>query len=151
MSKIKIGDQIPKFSLEDQHGNMVSIETYLGKPLVIYFYPKDDTPGCIREACYFRDQFEVFAEHGAEIIGISTDSPKSHLKFAKKYKLNFTLLSDKSREVEKLFGVKRSVLGLLPGRVTFVFDKEGIVRHVFNSQFKAEQHVEEALQIIKQF
>ena len=103
MSKsIATGDTIPDFSLLDQNGSEFNIKDKIGKPLVIYFYPKDDTPGCIREACTFRDQFDVFNDYGAEIIGISTDSPASHLKFAKKYNLNFTLLSDQNRKVEKL-------------------------------------------------
>ena len=152
MSKsIATGDTIPDFSLLDQNGSVFNIKDKIGKPLVIYFYPKDDTPGCIREACTFRDQFDVFNDYGAEIIGISTDSPASHLKFAKKYNLNFTLLSDQNRKVEKLFGVPRTALGFLTGRVTYIVDKNGIVRHLFNSLFKAEQHVDEALKIISTF
>lgn len=148
---LAVGDTIPEFSLLDQNGIELSIKTKLGKPLIVYFYPKDDTPGCIKEACYFQDQYEVFAEHGADIIGISNDSPKSHLAFAQKYNLNFTLLSDKGRKVEKLFGVPRTVLGLLPGRVTFVIDATGVIKHVFKSQFKTEKHVDEAIKIIKTF
>ena len=149
--KLAVGNTIPEFTLLDQNEIEVNIKNKLGKPLVVYFYPKDDTPGCTKEACYFRDQFDVFAEHGAEIIGISNDSPKSHFKFAQKYNLNFTLLSDKGGKVEKLFGVPRTVLGLLPGRVTYIIDAKGIIRHIFNSQFKAEKHVDEALKIIKTF
>lgn len=147
--KINIGDTIPTFSLPDQHGKEVAIASKIGRPLVIYFYPKDDTPGCTKEACSFRDQYDVFAEHGAEVIGISSDSPQSHLAFAKKYNLNFTLLSDEKGKVEKLFGVPRSVLGLISGRVTYIVDKEGVVRHIFNSLFNAEKHVEEALRVIR--
>lgn len=147
--KINIGDTIPFFSLPDQYGKQVAIAEKIGKPLVIYFYPKDDTPGCTREACSFRDQYDVFTKHGAEVIGISSDSPRSHLAFAKKYNLNFTLLSDEKGHVEKLFGVPRSILGLISGRVTYIVDKKGVVRHIFNSLFNAEKHVEEALRVIQ--
>ena len=146
---IGVGDTIPEFSLLDQHSQQVNIIDKIGKPLVIYFYPKDDTPGCTREACTFRDQFDVFNDFGAEIIGISSDSPKSHLKFAKKHNLNFTLLSDQTKKVEKLFRVPRSVLGFITGRVTYVVDKNGTVVHTFNSLLNAEKHVDEALEIIK--
>ncbi|MEQ6119754.1 peroxiredoxin [Reichenbachiella sp. MALMAid0571] len=148
-NKISVGDTIPNFTLLDQNSKEVSITNKIGQPLVIYFYPKDDTPGCTKEACSFRDQYDVFGEYGTEIIGISSDSPASHLKFAKKYNLNFILLSDEKGEVEKLFGVPRSVLGLISGRVTYIIDKNGVVRHVFNSLFNAEKHVEESLRIIK--
>jgi len=148
-NKITIGDTIPNFTLLDQNGVGVTIKDKIGKPLVIYFYPKDDTPGCTKEACSFRDQYDVFGEYGTEIIGISSDSPASHLKFAKKYNLNFTLLSDENGEVEKLFGVPRTALGLIAGRVTYIIDKNGVVRHIFNSLLNAEKHVEESLRIIK--
>ena len=143
------GDQIPEFKLQDQNEQEINITDRIGVPLVIYFYPKDDTPGCVKEACSFRDQFDVFKDYGAEVIGISGDSPSSHARFAKKYRLNFTLLSDKGGRVQKLFGVPKSLFGLLPGRVTYIVDKEGIIRHTFNSQFNAEKHVDEALKIIK--
>ena len=147
---LKEGDKVPAFSLPDQHENLVDMADFIGNfPLVIYFYPKDDTPGCTREACYFRDQYEVFSDSGAKIFGISGDSPKSHLKFAQKYNLPFTLLSDEKKKVQNLFGVPSSFLGLLPGRVTFIVDKKGIIRYVFDSQFQAEKHVDEALRIIK--
>lgn len=148
-NRINIGDTLPSFTLQDQNGELISSKNKIGKPLVVYFYPKDDTPGCTKEACSFRDQFDVFGEYGAEIIGISSDSPASHLKFAKKYNLNFTLLSDEKSEVEKRFGVPRTVLGLISGRVTYIIDKNGIVVHIFNSLFNAEKHVEESLRIIK--
>ena len=148
-NKIQIGDTIPDFTLPNQNNKEISIKDKIGKPLVIYFYPKDDTPGCTKEACSFRDQYDVFGEYGAEIIGISSDSPASHLKFAKKHNLNFTLLSDEKGEVEKLFGVPRTVLGLISGRVTYITDRNGVVIHIFNSLFNAEKHVEESLRIIK--
>jgi peroxiredoxin Q/BCP len=111
---------------------------------VIYFYPKDDTTGCTIEACRFRDDFDSFRVTGAEVIGISDDSSESHHQFASKYGLPFTLLSDKGGTVRKLYGVKK-LLGVIPGRVTFVIDRKGIVRHVFSSQSSPARHVEEAL------
>ena len=146
---IGAGDTIPEFSLLDQHSKEVNIKDKIGRPLIIYFYPKDDTPGCTQEACTFRDQFDVFNDYGAQIIGIRADSPKSHLRFAKKHNLNFTLLSDQNKKVEKLFKVPRSVLGFIAGRVTYVIDKNGTVVHTFNSLLNAEKHVVEALEIIK--
>lgn len=143
---------VPVISLPDQHGNLVNFGDFIKKhPLVIYFYPKDDTPGCTREACGFRDQFEVFQEAGAKIFGISADSPKSHLKFVERYRLPFSLLSDQEKKVQKQFGVSSSLFGLLPGRVTFIIDREGIIRKVFNSQFQASKHVEEAVRVIRKF
>lgn len=149
--KIKTGTRIPTFVLPDQNGENVDIENLFGKSnLVIYFYPKDDTPGCTAEACSFRDQFADFEDIGAKVIGISSDSVKKHKAFAEKHNLPFTLLSDVNKKVRKAFGVPSDMLGLLPGRVTYVVDKQGIVRHVFNSQFNAAKHVEEAIKILKQ-
>lgn len=149
--RIEKGSRIPSFTLPDQNGKAVNIEDYIGKKnLVIYFYPKNDTPGCTAEACSFRDQFEDLRDTGAEVIGISSDSIRSHKQFAEKHRLPFILLSDAAKRVRKAFGVPGDFLGLLPGRVTYIVDKKGIVRHVFNSQFNARQHVEEALKILKQ-
>lgn len=145
-SKVKVGDKVPSFSLLDQHGKNVSIENFFGKPFVLYFYPKDDTPGCTAEACSFRDAYDEFRHLDAEIIGVSADSPASHLAFAKKYDLPFTLLSDEENEVRKLLGVPGSMFGLLPGRVTYIVDAEGVVQHVFDSQLQAQKHVKEALE-----
>lgn len=151
MKRIEIGDTVPKFELKDQHGKMFNIDSVLGKKnLVIYFYPKDDTPGCTKQACSFRDQFEVFADADALIIGISSQSVESHLKFAEKYNLKYTLLSDIDGKVRKLFGVPTNFLGLIPGRVTYIVDKKGKVVYLFNSQMQAEKHVDEALRIIKE-
>ncbi|NVO11767.1 MAG: peroxiredoxin [Bacteroidales bacterium] len=151
MKKIEIGDSIPTFSLKDQNGNQVDINTVIGKKkLVIYFYPKDDSPGCTKEACYFRDQFDVFNQADAMIIGISGQSVESHNKFAEKYKLNYTLLSDEENNVRKLFGVPTNLFGLLPGRVTYIINKEGKVVYIFNSQTKVAEHVDEALKILKE-
>lgn len=150
MEKVQVGSKIPSFELKDQHGNLLKIDSVLGKKnLVIYFYPKDDTPGCTTEACSFRDQFQVFEDADAMIIGISADGVESHLDFAKKYKLNFTLLSDEGNAVRKLFGVPKSALGLLAGRVTYIVNKEGKVVFMFDSLTQAEKHVSEALRILK--
>jgi peroxiredoxin Q/BCP len=146
----EVGSTIPTFSLKDQNGTDFNIESVRGKKnLVIYFYPKDDSPGCTKEACSFRDQFEVFKKEDAVIIGISGQSVKSHFEFAKKHRLNYTLLSDTGNKVRKEFGVPTSFLGLLPGRVTYIVNKEGKVVFVFNSQLNVDKHIEEALRILK--
>jgi peroxiredoxin Q/BCP len=151
MNEIKIGSSIPTFTLPDQNGNLFDINSVLGKKnLVIYFYPKDDSPGCTAQACSFRDQFEVFTEADALIIGISGQSVESHKEFAEKHRLSFTLLSDDDNKIRKLFGVKANLFGLVPGRVTFVADKTGKVIYIFNSQSQAVKHVDEALRILKQ-
>lgn len=148
---IKTGDLLPKFELMNQNNQLIRIHDYVGKyNLVVYFYPKDDTPGCTKEACSFRDYFEDFVEAGAMVIGISSDDPVTHTRFANKYKLPFTLLSDSENRVRELFGVPKNFLGLIPGRVTYVIDKEGIVRRVFNSQINAQKHVQEAMEELKQ-
>jgi len=149
MNEIKIGSTIPSFTLPDQNGNLFDINSVLGKKnLVIYFYPKDDSPGCTAQACSFQDQFEVFSQADAVIIGISGQSVKSHKEFAEKHRLSFTLLSDEGNEIRKQFGVPTNLLGLLPGRVTYIADKTGKVIYVFNSQTNATKHVDEALRIL---
>jgi peroxiredoxin Q/BCP len=141
---VQVGDVAPDFALPDRAGKTVRLSDYRGKqPVVLYFYPKDDTPGCTKEACAFRDQYEDFKQVGAEVIGVSSDTGEAHEKFTAKYKLPFVLLSDRGAAVRKQYGIK-ATLGILPGRVTFVIDKQGVVRHVFNSQLQATQHVEEA-------
>lgn len=114
----------------------MSLAEYRGRPVVVYFYPKDDTPGCTAEACAFRDQYQDFTQAGAEVIGISSDGPESHAHFAGKHRLPFVLLSDQGGAVRKAYGVS-AMLGLLPGRVTFVLDKSGTIRHMFSSQLRA--------------
>jgi len=151
MYKIGVGSMVPSFSLKDQHGNVFNIDSVKGKKnLVIYFYPKDDSPGCTKEACSFRDQFEVFSEADALIIGISAQSVKSHFDFANKHRLNYTLLSDEGNKVRKLFGVPTNLFGLIPGRVTYISNKKGKVVSIFNSQTEAEKHIEEAIRILKE-
>lgn len=147
---MKKGELLPDITLLNEDGEKTRLHDYIGKnPLVIYFYPKNETPGCTKEACTFRDQFEEFEEINAKIFGISSDSVASHKRFAFKYQLKFQLLSDKGRKAEKAFGVKRSLLGLLPGRVTFVFDIEGRLIHEFNSSFQPDRHIKEALDALK--
>lgn len=148
---VQVGDTAPDFTLPSQSGETVSLKDFIGKKsVVLYFYPKDDTPGCTAEACGFRDSYEVFKEAGAEVIGVSDDSCASHQKFATKYNLPFILVSDTGKQLRKLYGVP-STLGLLPGRVTYVIDKNGVVRHIFNSQFNFKGHIEEALKTLKEF
>lgn len=151
MNKIKIGSSIPAFVLPDQDGNLFDINSVIGnKNLVIYFYPKDDSPGCTAQACSFRDQFEVFTEADAIIIGISSQSVESHKEFAEKHRLSFTLLSDEGDKLRKQFGVPTNLLGMLPGRVTYIVDKTGKVIYIFDSQMQATKHVDEALRILMQ-
>jgi len=143
---VKEGDRAPAFSLQSGGGGDVSIGDFLGKrPIVIFFYPKDDTAVCIREACEFRDRYEeLTAINGAEVIGISSDPPESHVKFSRQLGLPYTLLSDKGGRVRKLYGVPKT-LGILPGRTTYVIDAEGIVRRVFSSQLDYRKHVQAAI------
>jgi peroxiredoxin Q/BCP len=150
MNQIKTGSIVPSFTLPDQNGNLFDINSALDKKnLVIYFYPKDDSPGCTAQACSFQDHFEVFKEADAVIIGISGQSVESHKEFALKHRLTFTLLSDEGNKIRKLFGVPTNFFGLLPGRVTYVADKTGKVVYIFNSQMNVTKHVDEALRILK--
>jgi thioredoxin-dependent peroxiredoxin len=150
MSAIQKGNSIPNLILADQNGKVYNLQKETkGKPTVVYFYPKDDTPGCTAEACSFRDNHEDFLEMGAVVIGISGDNPASHKKFAEKYNLPYTLLSDPKKEARKAFNVPTDLLGLIPGRVTYIFDKKGVCQGVFKSQTKATQHIDEALKILK--
>jgi peroxiredoxin Q/BCP len=148
-SPIQIGDVAPDFTLPDQDGQPASLADLLRDGcLVLYFYPKDDTPGCTVEACLFRDENQTFADAGARVVGVSSDSVESHRSFADKCRIPFTLLSDRGGAVRARFGVPRT-LGLIDGRVTYVIDRRGIVRHVFNSQIRARKHVEEALRLVR--
>ncbi len=146
---MKVGDQAPDFGLESELGKTVTLSQFRGsKNVVLYFYPKDETMGCTREACGFRDRYESFAELGAEVLGVSSDSADSHRRFASHHQLPFTLLSDPKKTVRKLYGVP-SNMGFVPGRVTYVIDKSGVVRHIFNSQMHPEEHVNEVLKILR--
>jgi len=148
--KVNVGDKAPDFTLPSQMGDNVTLSEYFGKKnVVLYFYPKDETRGCTREACEFRDQYDVFTNLGAEVLGVSSDTLESHKSFATHYGLPFLLLSDEKNEVRKLYGVPSS-MGILPGRVTYIIDKKGVVRHIFNSQLQPEKHIEEALKILRE-
>jgi len=145
---LKVGDELPDFSLKDQNGNLFSSTRLKGKkPMVIYFYPKDETTGCTKEACSFRDSYEDFKAVGAEVIGISSDTEKSHLRFAKKHQLPFILLADTEKKVRRLFRVKNNLL-LLPGRETYVINENGKVGMVFNNVNPAP-HIRRALKFLK--
>ncbi|USR89842.1 peroxiredoxin [Phormidium yuhuli AB48] len=149
MTSINVGDRAPNFTLKNQNGESVSLSDFKGeKAVVLYFYPKDDTPGCTAESCAFRDSYTTFSDAGAEVIGISGDSVSSHKQFAQKHNLPFTLLSDQGNQVRKLYGVP-ATLFILPGRVTYVIDKEGIVRHIFNSQLDFQGHINESLKVLQ--
>jgi peroxiredoxin Q/BCP len=147
--KVKVGSVAPDFTLPSQAGEMVSLRDFSGrKPVVLFFYPKDDSPGCTKEVCAFRDNLEEFSKLDAQVIGISSDSVESHRSFAVKYDLSFPLLSDEGGSIRRLYGVPKT-FGLFPGRVTYVIDKEDVVRHVFASQLGAERHVQEALAALR--
>lgn len=147
---LEIGDKLPAFSLPDQEGEIFSSTDYIEKTaMVIYFYPKDDTSGCTKEACKFRDNYENFNDLEVKIVGISGDSIESHKNFAEKYNLPFTLLADTQNEVRKLFGVPGTLFGAIPGRVTYVINKEGFVIQIYNSMIKAENHIDVALKALK--
>jgi len=145
---MEIGDKIPEFTSIDGNGNAFDSRNYFGKPLVIYFYPKDETRVCTEQACSFRDQYEDFKTLGAEVIGISSDSVQSHQKFAANHRLPFILLSDTDKKIRKAFGVPNDFLGLIPGRTTYVADKNGIVQLVFDST-SGKIHIEKALEMLK--
>ncbi len=145
---LSVGAAAPDFTLKNQGGETVSLHDFGGKIVVLYFYPKDMSYGCTKEACAFRDSYEQFKEVGADVVGISSQSVESHTIFSTTFALPFTLLSDESGAVRKLYGVP-ATFGLIPGRVTFVIDRQGVIRHVFDSQFNPEMHVQEALRIIK--
>jgi peroxiredoxin Q/BCP len=143
---LKVGDPMPDVTLVGETGP-IRLRDRIGKTLVVYFYPKDETYGCTAEACSFRDQYEDFVGAGAEVIGISRDDAASHAGFKSHHRLPFTLLTDPGGQLAKAWGVK-GALGL-PGRVTFVFDKDGIVRHRFESMVRFGKHVDEALDVVK--
>ncbi|QFZ91436.2 peroxiredoxin [Synechococcus elongatus] len=146
---IAVGDVAPDFSLPAQDGSTVSLSDFRDqKPVVLYFYPKDDTPGCTIEACSFRDSYTAFQEAGAVVLGVSSDSVESHQRFAKKYNLPFQLLSDEGDRLRQSYGVPKTLF-VIPGRVTYVIDKEGKVRHIFDSLLNAQAHIQESLNILR--
>jgi peroxiredoxin Q/BCP len=146
---LKAGDRAPDFALESQDGRTVALHDFLGsRNVVLYFYPKDFTPGCTAETKTFSENYGDVLAMGAEVLGISSDSPDSHSSFARECGATFPMLADKGGRVRRTYGVKSS-LGLTPGRVTFIIDKEGIVRYVFSSQLRPRRHVAEALEALK--
>ncbi len=147
---VQVGDKAPDFTLPSQTGEQVRLYDRLNdRVVVLYFYPKDNTSGCTAEACAFRDSYEVFGEAGAEVIGVSSDSVDRHAGFAGKYNLPFTLLSDQGGQVRKTYGVP-ATLGFVPGRVTYVIDRAGTIRLVFNSMTNIGKHVNDALDMVRQ-
>jgi peroxiredoxin Q/BCP len=153
MAKVRgpqVGELAPDFELPAQGGERVRLSDFRGRQtVVLYFYPKDDTSGCTAQACSFRDSYEVFTEAGAQVIGVSSDSVASHEGFAQRYRLPFLLLADAGGEVRKAYDVP-ATFGILPGRVTYVIDRAGVVRHVFSSQANIGKHVSGALQVVQE-
>ncbi|XP_076890603.1 peroxiredoxin Q, chloroplastic-like [Bidens hawaiensis] len=148
-AKVNKGSVPPSFTLKDQDGKNVSLSKFKGKPVVVYFYPADETPGCTKQACAFRDSYEKFKKAGAQVVGISGDDAASHKAFAKKYRLPFTLLSDEGNKVRKDWGVPSDLFGTLPGRQTYVLDKNGVVQLIYNNQFQPEKHIDETLKLLQ--
>ncbi|WP_164015311.1 peroxiredoxin [Pyxidicoccus trucidator] len=147
---LKEGDAVPDVTLTGAGNRPVRLKDLVGqKVLVVYFYPKDDSPGCTAQACGLRDQYEDFVAAGAEVVGISSDSVASHEGFASKHRLPFVLLSDAGGAAREAFGVPPSLLGLLPGRVTFVVDRQGVIRSAFESQLRVGEHVRRALELVR--
>jgi len=145
---LQSGDRAPLIALQDQNGVERRSDQLAGKSLVLFFYPKDDTPGCTMEACAFRDSYADLQALGAEVWGVSGDNAGSHQRFASRHNLPYPLLVDQNNQLRKAFGVP-GVLGLLPGRVTYVIDSEGVVRHVFNNLLDGPAHRREALECLK--
>ena len=147
---IQVGDQAPDFTLPTQAGETFHLGDHLGERVVVlYFYPKDNSVGCTAEACAFRDSYEVFTAAGADVIGVSSDSVDKHAGFAGQHDLPFTLLSDQGGRVRKAYGVP-GVLGVIPGRVTYVIGRSGVVRHVFSSLTNIDGHVSDALRVVRE-
>lgn len=149
MADVQVGARAPDFTATTQDGQTLRLADFLGKQgLVLFFYPKDGTPVCTQEACAFRDSYEQFRERGFEVVGVSSDSAKSHLQFAERYQLAFPLLADTDGALRKLFAVPRT-LGIFPGRVTYVIDRAGIIREIYSAQLASAEHVERALRAVK--
>lgn len=147
---LKIGDNLPEFSLYNQSNELILSTSFKNKFLIIFFYPKDDSPGCTKEVCSFRDSYSELKNIDTEIIGISSDSITNHQKFAKNFYINYNLLSDYKKNVRKLFGVPKSFFGLLPGRVTYIFDPNRKLLKIINSQFDINSHITISKKIIKE-
>ncbi|WMW78378.1 peroxiredoxin [Flavobacterium sp. 20NA77.7] len=145
---IQVGDFLPDFQGIDQNNQLFDSSSLKGKQAVIYFYPKDHTPGCTVQACSFRDAYQDFQDLGAVVVGVSSDSVASHQNFQEKHQLPFTLIADLDKKIRKLFGVPTAFFGLLPGRVTYVFDKNGKAIFVFDSM-RAKHHIDKALEVLQ--
>lgn len=149
MPRVKAGDLAPSFVAVTHAGERIELSQYRGKSaVVLFFYPRDETPICTQEACAFRDAFEEFVDAGAVVIGISGDSDESHRAFATSRQLPFHLVSDADGSLRRLYGVPR-IFGLLPGRVTYVIDREGIVRLVHSAALASMEHVRKALDAVQ--
>jgi len=145
MPTVQVGDTAPTFTAPLQDGGTFDSATLLGRKwLVLFFYPKDNTPVCTREACAFRDSYEAFVAAGAEVVGVSSDSAATHARFAEKHRLPFPIVADTDRRLRRLCGVANP-LGVIPGRVTYVIDREGVVRLVYAALFASDAHVKQAL------
>ena len=147
--KLKEGDIAPPFTAATNGGGRISLSDYKGKNVILYFYPKDNTPGCTREACAFRDHWDEFKKKGAVVLGVSTDNPKSHDKFVEKHKLPFTLLADEDKTIVEAYGVwgRRTFMGMLyvgTARVTFLIGPDGRIKKVW-PKVKVAEHWEEVL------
>ena len=148
-ARVGIGDTAPPFDTIDHEGSRICLDDLiLEGPVVLYFYPKDETPACTAEACAFRDAHADFVAAGARVVGVSSDSAERHQAFASRHQLPYSLIADAHGLLRRTYGVPRT-LGLLPGRVTYVIDTEGVIRHLFNSQFHAKRHIEEALRTVR--
>lgn len=148
--RVSVGDLAPDIALPNAAGEIVRLSDYRGKrEVILYFYPKDFTGGCTAEACSFRDNYDEILGLGAEVIGVSADSSSSHQGFAEKHHLPFPLLSDTDGVARRAFDVP-TTLGIMPGRVTYVIDRQGVIRHIFTSQLNINRHITEALATLRQ-
>ena len=152
MNELKQGDQAPKFTSKDQNGNTVSLDQFKGKKVVLYFYPKDNTPGCTAEACDFRDNYQGLAAKGIEVLGVSVDDEKSHQKFITKFSLPFTLLADTDHAIVEAYGVwaEKSMYGkkyMGTNRTTFIIDEEGTIAHII-TKVDTKSPTEQVLQLL---
>ena len=149
VGSLKVGDKAPDFSLQAQDGRTISLHDYAGsKNVVLYFYPKDFTMGCTAETKAFGDGYDELLGMGAEVLGVSSDTEESHGRFAQECGARFPLLADAGGRVRGLYAAKSS-FGLIPGRVTFIIDKQGVIRHIFSSQIRPKQHISEAIEALK--
>ena len=147
--ELKMGDKAPNFTLKDDSGKVRTLSDFEGERVVVYFYPKNDTPGCTKEACSFRDNYDMFAKEDIVVLGISYDSVESHKKFKEKYNLPFILLSDEKKEVAKLYNASGGLMNMFAKRITYLLDKEGKIIHIFDNVAVTE-HAEDVMQVYKE-